>query len=151
MRMIFGLLCCVLLGTSCQVPDLGIGGRPTEIAANILVVEPGSYSAISGTEFVDVVEESPASITISFRHVSGEDSCSSKMTLSQTTDSPWLMCWDEQNRWWVYVPDDDSPQVHRFGHTGNTMNDTTWDRVSPKLGVPSAFMERLPESVREAT
>lgn len=151
MRLTILLICCALSGMSCKISSPEIGERSTEIAANVLVVEPGLYRATSGTDFVDVTEESPESVTVSFRHVSGEDTCGSKVTLSKTADSPWLMCWDEQNRCWVYVADDQPQEVHRFGHSIGAITVTTFDRVSPKEGVPSAFMERLPAAVREAS
>ena len=151
MRLIILLICCALSGMSCKIFGPEIGESSTEIAANVLVVEPGSYRATSGTDFVDVTEESPDSVTVSFRHVSGEDSCGSKVTLSKTGDDPWLICWDEHNQCWVYVPDDEPQEVRRLGHSVGAMTVATFDRVSPKEGVPSAFIERLPASMREAS
>lgn len=151
MRMKLVLVCGVLFGASCQVSDLGIGNQATEIAANVLVVEPGLFSATNGSAIVDVVEESPEEVAVLFRDPSGEESCGMKFKLSNTPDNHWFMCWDQQNQWWVYKPHDVSPAVYLLKHADGAISMTSWDRVSASDGVPSAFMERLPESMREAS
>jgi len=114
--------------------------------SNVMIEETGQYLAPGGSCRLELKEEGDGRLTflIYKQTETGQDGVGSKPFKA---NSDWLLCWDSQDRLWSYVPEQDGEYCRYWfieeGRRGTVrVGKCSWE------GVPEAFIERLPGSVK---
>ena len=105
------------------------------MVADKIFDRPGVYSSPNGTRIVRIRETTEG---LRCKPVRGSLSCPA---YPFPADSDWLMCFDDKDRLWIYIPD--HPVHCSFpGGVGAPGVGGGWD------GVPGAFFDRLPPNIQ---
>lgn len=131
---------CILIGIAVLVQR---NAPPQRVQANVLITNVGRYTSPNGQRVLNVWREKDGRLMFFVKDQKG----SGGVAKSFDPGSHWLLCWDDQDRLWSYVPEQDTNchywywGVSEVGscHVGETGG---WD------GIPESFLARLPERVR---
>jgi len=110
--------------------------------ANVVFNQPGKFASPNGELFVNVWARADGQLLHSWEHPSGSPSSTFLTPISP--QSNWFMCWDDQNRLWVYLPSNPN-YCCTYYHTEKGSGVRECGELGGWDGVPQAFLDRLPE------
>lgn len=116
--------------------------RDQRIAANALIMRPGTYRSPDGTRVVSILEAAEERLKYT---VVGPKSQSVAVNDPFQADSQWFMCWDAKGQLWSYVPE---LGVHRVYSEDGRVGLCEVGPAGGYDGMPRPFYVRLPKTVR---
>lgn len=134
---LLGVIVCVALGV---MPGV-VSKRSAE---NVVFSDVGRYESPQGTQVVTVSREEGGTVQMAVTNSYGGGGSMKAIH----ANSAWFMCFDADDRLWVYLPDQNPRYCHCWYADKKGSGVRTAGELGGWQGIPEAFLARLPEPAK---